>query len=86
MNKKTLVALAKYTIALGIVGFLIYQVLTGKDSDSFKSVWENRKHWNAGYLVLGLVVALAGLSLTFIRWFFLVRALEIEFKLKEGKR
>ena len=86
MNKKTLVALAKYTIALGIVGFLIYQVLTGKDSDSFKSVWENRKHWNAGYLVLGLVVALAGLSLTFIRWFFLVRALEIEFKLKDAFR
>ena len=85
MNKKTLAALAKYTIALGIVAFLIYQVLTGKDSDSFKSVWENHKNWNAVYL-LGLMVALAGLSLTFIRWFFLVRALEIEFKLKDAFR
>ena len=86
MNKKTLIAVAKYSVALGIVAFLIYQVLTGKDSESFKSVWENRATWNVMYLALGLVVALAGLSLTFIRWFFLVRALDIEFKLKDAFR
>ena len=86
MNKKTLIAVTKYSVALGIVAFLIYQVLTGKDSESFKSVWENRATWNVMYLALGLFVALAGLSLTFIRWFFLVRALDIEFKLKDAFR
>ncbi len=86
VNKKTMVAVAKYSIALGIVAFLIYQVLTGKDSESFKSVWENRDSWNVIYLLLALVIALAGLSLTFVRWFFLVRALDIEFKLKDSFR
>ncbi|MEC9096947.1 MAG: lysylphosphatidylglycerol synthase transmembrane domain-containing protein [Planctomycetota bacterium] len=86
VNKKTMVAVAKYTVALGIVVFLIYQVLTGEDSENFKQVWTKRDSWNVLYLLLGLVVALAGLSLTFIRWFFLVRALDIEFKLKDSFR
>ena len=59
VNKKTMVAVAKYTVALGIVVFLIYQVLTGEDSENFKQVWTKRDCWLVLYLLLGLVVALA---------------------------
>ncbi len=37
-------------------------------------------------MVLSLFIALGGLSLTFVRWFFLVRALDIPFKLRDSFR
>ena len=86
VNKRTIITVAKYSIALGIVAYLIWQVLTGEDSASFTTVWKNRGSWSITLLGLSLIVALAGLSLTFVRWFFLVRALEIDFKLKDAFR
>lgn len=86
MNKKTAFTIAKYLVALGIVGFLIWQVLSGEDSASFTQVWEDRTSWSVLLLLASLLVALAGLSVTFVRWYFLVRALDIEFKLKDAFR
>ena len=86
MNKKTAITIAKYLVALGIVGFLIWQVLAGEDSASFTQVWEDRASWSVLLLLASLLVALAGLSVTFVRWYFLVRALDIEFKLKDAFR
>ena len=37
-------------------------------------------------MLLSLIIALGGLSLTFVRWFFLVRAQDIPFKLRDSFR
>ena len=58
----------------------------GEDSASFTQVWEDRARLSVLLLLASLLVALAGLSVTFVRWYFLVRALDIEFKLKDAFR
>ena len=86
MNRKIFLTIAKYSISLGIISFLLYRATTGEHADSFNAIWTDRADWNKPYLMLSLLIALSGLSLTFIRWFFLVRALEIPFQLRDSFR
>ena len=86
MNRKFLFTIAKYSVSISIIGFLLYRATTGENSESFSEIWTQRSQWNAMMMVLSLFIALGGLSLTFVRWFFLVRALDIPFKLRDSFR
>ena len=86
MNRKFLFTIAKYSVSISIIGFLLYRATTGENSESFGDIWTQRSQWNAMMMCFSLIIALAGLSLTFVRWFFLVRALDIPFKLRDSFR
>jgi len=87
MNRKFLFTIAKYSVSILIIGFLLYRATTGENSsESFSEIWTQRSQWNTMLLLLSLIIALGGLSLTFVRWFFLVRALDIPFKLRDSFR
>jgi len=86
MNRKFLFTIAKYSVSISIIGFLLYRATTGENSESFREIWTQRSQWNAMLMLLSLIIALGGLSLTFVRWFFLVRALDIPFKLSDSFR
>ena len=86
MNRKILFTIAKYSVSISIIGFLLYRATTGENSEKFRDIWTQRSQWNAMMMLLSLIIALGGLSLTFVRWFFLVRALDIPFKLRDSFR
>jgi len=86
MNRKFLFTIAKYSISISIIGFLLYRATTGGNSEDFRKIWIQRSQWNSMMMVFSLIIALGGLSLTFVRWFFLVRALDIPFKLRDSFR
>ena len=86
MNRKFLFTIAKYSVSISIIGFLLYRATTGENSENFHKIWTQRSQWNTMMMLFSLIIALGGLSLTFVRWFFLVRALDIPFKLRDSFR
>lgn len=69
----------KWVIALGIVGYLIYQ-----NSEQFERLWTGPIHWN--YLAAAFVLCGSSIILTFYRWYLLVVALDFPFKFSDALR
>ena len=79
--KKILFNLVKFGVSLGIIAWLI--VSASRDR-AFADLAEQPKHW--GLLTLASVAGLGAVLLTFVRWYVLVRALELPFTLKDAVR
>jgi glycosyltransferase 2 family protein len=84
-------ALWKVTLGLGLLGYVLYinwnpkLTATGEPgTPGLKNIFDNPVNW----LAFGLAVLLSGASLllTLIRWFILVKAVEIPFKLFDAIR
>jgi uncharacterized membrane protein YbhN (UPF0104 family) len=79
--KKIAVSVLKYGISFGILAYLFY---AASRDDSFSDLVDKPKNW--ALLVAAFLVALAAFSSTVVRWFLLVRALEIPFALRDAFR
>lgn len=79
--KKILFNLVRFGLSLGIVAWLI--VDTGHNQ-AFADLADQPKDW--GLLALALVTGLGGVLLTFLRWHALMRALGLDFSLKDALR
>ena len=87
MNRKILTAVVKIGLSVGIVGYLVYDASTHKDANGvsvFDNLVHQPKHW--GMLAAALCVFTFLILLTFIRWWFLVRALGVPAKLSDTIR
>jgi uncharacterized membrane protein YbhN (UPF0104 family) len=69
----------KWVIALGIVGYLIYQ-----NSEQFRRLCTEPIHWQ--FLVAAFVLCGSSIILTFYRWYLLVVALDFPFKFSDALR
>jgi hypothetical protein len=81
--KKVLVGLLKYGVSLAIIVWLVRDV-QNRDPGAFSRFVEQPKDWwllTAAWLLFTLGVAVA-----IIRWYFLVRALELRFTMKDALR
>jgi glycosyltransferase 2 family protein len=79
--RRTAILLAKLTLAAAILAYLVVQV---QHHEGFARLVQQPKHWSL--LALGLVAALAAIGLSFVRWHTLVRALGLEFRLRDAMR
>lgn len=79
--KKNLIWLAKIGISAAILGFLSYRAW---QDDSFNDLVSQPKHW--GLLAAAFVAALISLLIAILRWYLLVRALELPFKVRDAIR
>ena len=79
--KKLLLNLLKFGVSGGI---LAYVVLRAQQDQSFAELRDQPKHW--GYLLLACLLALLGVMISFYRWYLLVRALELPFRLRDAVR
>jgi uncharacterized protein (TIRG00374 family) len=79
--KRWIITLLKVGISAAILGYLIWDV---RSNASFASLWNQPKDWSA--LLLASLLILIAVCITFIRWYFLVRALELPFSLKDAFR
>ena len=79
--KKILFNLLKFGVSIGIVTWL---VITAMDDQAFAELSQQPKDW----VMLSLAVAsgLGAVLLTFVRWYVLVRALDLPFTLKDAVR
>lgn len=79
--KKLLVNLLKFAVSLGIVGYLVYDAVS---DDAFAQVWQQPKHW--GCFAAAWALCMTATCLTFVRWYYLVRALDLPFRMSDAFR
>ncbi len=79
--KKLLLNLLKFGVSAGI---LTYVVMQAQQDDSFAELRDQPKNW--GYLLLACLLSLVGVMISFYRWYLLVRALGLPFRLRDAFR
>lgn len=78
---KFALVVAKMLLALAIVGYLLWKI---RGDAGFSRLYHEPKNW--GYLVVGLVAVLTAFTISFIRWWLLVRGLGLTFHLRDAFR
>jgi uncharacterized protein (TIRG00374 family) len=78
--KSLVLNLAKYAIPIAIVVWLLWKV----PEEQYRELQQHRK--NVPLLLAAAGVVLAAVSLTFVRWYLLVRALDLRFRLRDAFR
>lgn len=81
--KKHLVNLIKVAISLGIVVYLIVDVQRN-NSDLFTRLRDEPKDWSL--LGAAWLLIMSAVMLTFVRWYMLVRALDLPFRIRDAFR
>jgi len=79
--KKLVIASLKIGISVGI---LVYLVIQAQSNEVFTDLAERTKDWTLLAAATGLCIV--AILITFVRWWYLVRALGIEFSLRESAR
>lgn len=79
--KKNLIWLAKIGVSAAILGYLCYKAW---QDHSFDELMNQPKH--GGLLAAALLTALTAMLLTVVRWYILVRALELPFTVPDALR
>jgi uncharacterized protein (TIRG00374 family) len=80
-KKQTLITIAKFAASFGILGYLFYNAW---QQNQFQQVAAATKRWE--WWLIGLTALLAATAISFYRWWALVRALEIPFRLADAMR
>lgn len=90
MNKRTLLDVCKYLLAFGLLAGVIYKYWEPKEGKGLHDVWQQYvvegKPIHYEYLLAALVLFSAALLLTFVRWYVLVRAQDLPFRLLDAFR
>jgi uncharacterized protein (TIRG00374 family) len=76
---KTALNIVKFAFSAGIIAWLVYD-----NGPAFEQLRGQPKHW--GLFALAWLASLAAVMLTFVRWFVLVRALDLSFSMKDAFR
>jgi glycosyltransferase 2 family protein len=79
--RRTLIVLAKVTLAAAILGYLLVQV---QRQDGFVRLVHEPKAWHL--LAIGLACTLTAVTLSFVRWHVLLTALGLNFRLRDTMR
>jgi len=79
--KKLGAAIVKYGVSLAIVAWLIWDA---RGNQLFATLLHSRKDW--GLLALAWLACFAAVAATFVRWFLLVRALDLPFTPRDAFR
>jgi glycosyltransferase 2 family protein len=79
--KKTLLNLVKFGVSFGLIAYL---VADPDNREAFTKLAGQPKDW--GTLALAWLACLSAVMLTFVRWYILVRALDLPFSMKDAFR
>lgn len=78
---KIAITAGKVVLALGIVGYLVAKI---QRDAGFSRLLHEPKEW--GYLAAALAMVFAAFTLSFVRWYVLVRGLGMRFSLRDALR
>jgi uncharacterized protein (TIRG00374 family) len=83
-------SLFKYCLAFGVLGFVVWWNWMPGDESGLEHVWNKHavrgEPIGLGYLVLGFTLIVASMLNTLVRWYFLVRAQDLPFSMKDAFR
>ncbi|MEQ8786740.1 MAG: lysylphosphatidylglycerol synthase transmembrane domain-containing protein [Pirellulaceae bacterium] len=79
--KRIIIQVCKYAVSFSLLAYLFY---SASRNDSFRDLIDQPKHW--GLLVIALLVTMAATMLSMVRWYLLVRALDLPFTLRDAFR
>jgi len=79
--RKTLINLLKFGVALALLGYLVYDAWS---DDTFAELANAPKHW--GCFAAAFALCMGATCLTMVRWYYLVRALELPFRMADAFR
>lgn len=79
--KKLVINLLKFGVSLSIVGYLVYDAV---NDAAFQQVRNQPKNW--GCFAAAAALCMIATCLTFVRWYYLVRALELPFRMADAFR
>lgn len=79
--KRLLINLLKIAISLGLLAWLLTD---SQNREAFSKLGEQPKHW--GMLAVALAFGMLGVTVTILRWYYLVRAVELPFSVKDALR
>ena len=83
--KKFIFTVLKILISVAIIGWLFYRAVQAKDGRNyFIELLHQHKNW--WLLAAAVVITAAGIVLTLIRWYLLVRAVGIRFRMRDALR
>lgn len=80
-TRRTILLVLKLAFGCAILAFLIVQA---QKHEGFSRLVHQPKQW--GFLFAALVCTFASISLSFVRWFYLVHALDLKFRLADAFR
>ena len=90
MRKRFLITCLKYGLGLGLLAFVIWRNWAPASGQGLQAFWQHhfveRQPLHTQFLILALVIYLAGVLITFFRWYLLVRAQELPFSLSNAMR
>ncbi len=90
MNRRFVWNLFKYVLAFGVLGFVVWWNWMPGDESGLEHLWNKhvvqREPIGVGYLALGFSLLVASSLLTLVRWYFLVRAQDLPFRMKDAFR
>jgi uncharacterized membrane protein YbhN (UPF0104 family) len=90
VSKQTLINVSKYLLALILLTWVVVQHWAPEGGKGLSYVWQTHvvegKPIHAGYLLTAATIYLAAILLTFVRWYMLVRAVELPFRLADAVR
>jgi uncharacterized protein (TIRG00374 family) len=79
--KKTLITFVKFGLSAALIGYLVIDASRG---ETFTNLVEQPKHW--GLLAAAWALCMAAVLTTIVRWYFLVRALDLPFTMRDALR
>lgn len=80
MKRKPIITFLRFAIPLAIIAFLLFDV----DREQVRRLWERPKNWSL--LAAGFGLVMAAVLMTFVRWYALVRALGLPFRIADALR
>ena len=81
--KKVLINLAKFGVSAAFIGWLVHSAHSN-DPETFARFVDEPKHWPK--LAVAGVLHFTAVLITFVRWYFLVTAIDLPFRLRDAIR
>jgi uncharacterized membrane protein YbhN (UPF0104 family) len=90
VNKGTLVTVGKYGLAVGLLAYVVHKYWAPEGGKGLAYVWQRHvvegEPIHAGFLAAALALYGTALVLTLFRWFILVRAQDLPFRVSDALR
>jgi uncharacterized membrane protein YbhN (UPF0104 family) len=90
VNKRIVFTLLQYLLAFGLLGWVVYSNWAPPTGVGLKDIWQKHvvqgQPIHAQFLLIGALVYTISILLTLMRWYLLVRAQDLPFKVSDALR
>jgi uncharacterized protein (TIRG00374 family) len=86
VNKRILVPACKYGVAVGLLTYIVYRNWDPPSGNGLKALLGRQEPFHFEFLAAAFALYAAALVLTLVRWYFLVRAQDLPFRIIDALR